>query len=160
MELYRIEVPAGHEIKQIDSTHWALVKIENYLPKTWEEFCKMHPVGESEVALDYYADICKGRVSRRRDPRFDRTSLPDGKTGEAMRALCQLIQLRNFYNGDWEPDWTSSNIDKYVILNQWGEIKILELMATSHVLSFKSKELATEFLENFRDLIEIAKPLL
>ena len=160
MELYRIEVPAGHEIKKIDSTHWELVKIEKNRPKTWEEFCKMHPIGESEVTLDYYADICKGRVSRSRDPRFDRTSLPDGKTGEAMRALCQLIQLMKCYNGDWEPDWTYYARDKYVIVNEGVEIKISANAATSHVLAFDSEKLATEFLENFRDLIEIAKPLL
>lgn len=160
MELYRIEVPAGHEIKQIDSTHWELVKIENYLPKTWKEFCQMHPVEKSEVVLDYYGGICIGRANKFRDPRYDATHLPNEATAKAMRALCQLIQLRNFYNGDWEPDWTNYSIDKYVIFNEGVEIKISANIATSHVLSFESKELATEFLENFRDLIEIAKPLL
>ena len=153
-------MPVGHEIKQIDSTHWELVRIEKYLPKTWEDFCKMHPVEKSEVALNYYADICPGRVDRRRDPRFDRTCLPDKRTGEAMRALCQLIQLRNFYNGDWEPDWKDKSCWKYSICMESDAPEHYKTDVVSAVLTFQTEALRDQFLENFRDLIEIAKPLL
>ena len=153
-------MPAGHEIKKIDSTHWELVKIENYLPKTWEEFCQMHPVEKSEVVIDYYGEIRIGRADKFRDPRFDRTHLPNEKIAKAMRALCQLIQLRDFYNGDWLPDWKDKSYWKYSI---WVEANVPDRCmsdAVSSVLTFKTEELRDQFLENFRDLIEIAKPLL
>lgn len=160
MELYRIEVPAGHEIKQIDSTHWELVRIDKYLPKTWEDFCRIHPIRKSELVLDYYADICRGREGRHRDPRFDRTHLPDEETAKAMRALCQLIQLRNFYNGDWVPDWKNANERKWAIAVCRDKVEPFRYETANKVLAFKSEEIRDQFLENFRDLIEIAKPLL
>lgn len=80
-------------------------------------------------------------------------------TAEAVLALCQLIQLRNCYNGDWVPDW-KDNTDKYFIVFCYQEARTIELEAAQYSpLYFKSEELRDEFLRNFRDLIEKLKPL-
>ena len=78
--------------------------------------------------------------------------LPDRATAEAVLALCQLIQLRNAYNGDWTPDWTDGKESKFVLF--FGDY-----MNALSILYFKNEELCDEFLRNFRPLIEKLKPL-
>lgn len=157
-------MPAGHEIKQIDSTHWELV--ENSLPKTWEEFCEKNLVTDGEYYMNNYSDILTlTSASTMRNPFGHRNLLPNLKTAKAMRALCQLIQLRDRYNGDWKPTWSSED-EKYTIAGVYDEnemeVKVAAVYGyeVSRVLTFKTKELRDQFLKNFRDLIEIAKPLL
>ena len=82
----------------------------------------------------------------------------DRATAEAVLALCQLIQLRNAYNGDWVPDWTD-NESKFTIDFIEAEIYAGEVRGCCTPLFFKTKELRDEFLRNFRDLIEKLKPL-
>lgn len=132
---------------------------EKQLPKTWEEFCENNPIKYGECAIGLQSNIIdeSGEFSRAIDT--DRNYLPNYSTAEAVLALCQLIQLRNCYNGDWLPNWTNSKT-KYVIefnhntpqINDWRVISVSPLY-------FKSKQLAEKFLQNFRQLIEKLKPL-
>lgn len=71
-----------------------------------------------------------------------------------------LIQLRDCYNGYWEPDWKNEYEKKYVIVICRGEAESFRFETSNKVLAFKTEELRDQFLENFRDLIEIAKPLI
>ena len=84
--------------------------------------------------------------------------LPERATAEAVLALCQLIQLRNCYNGDWVPDWTDGE-RKYTIDFYEREIWCGDVGNTPSILTFKSRELRDEFLRYFRDLIVKLKPL-
>ena len=89
----------------------------------------------------------------------DKNVLPDRATAEAVLALCQLIQLRNAYNGDWVPDWVCHG-HNYVIEFDGGYIDLCDRgTVSSSPLYFKSRELCDEFLRNFRPLIEKLKPL-
>lgn len=84
----------------------------------------------------------------------------DRATAEAVLALCQLIQLRNCYNGDWVPDWKDCNEEKYTIGFGKGIICPFERqLISSSPLYFKTEELRDEFLRYFRPLIEKLKPL-
>ena len=85
--------------------------------------------------------------------------LPNKETAGAILALMQLIQLRNCYNGVWEPDLNEDE-PKYVIVNKQGNLHKIRNATINHVLTFKSEELCDQFLENFRDLIETAKSLI
>ena len=70
----------------------------------------------------------------------------------------QLHQLRDCYRQGWKPDWKSMT-DKYCIVNcEWPSI----VSYTTYVrfLSFQSSEIAQQFLDNFRDLIEEAGDLI
>ena len=80
---------------------------------------------------------------------------------EAAIALAQLSQLREVYRQGWEPDWDDFEQLKFVI-NFDGENEIIvdNWMTFPFFLSFQSKEIRNEFLKNFRDLIEKAKPLM
>lgn len=115
---------------------WNIKPVEQgkKFPKSWEEFCEMFPG-------------------------IDVNLLPDRATCEAVQSLCQLIWLRNAYNGDWMPDWNKS-IDKIVIdFCRDGDLRTFYAQGEVTLLAFKDKETADEFLRNFRPLIEKLKPL-
>lgn len=49
---------------------------------------------------------------------------------------------------------------KYSFENYKNEVKKYTYCNTARTLSFKTEELRDKFLENFKELIEIAKPLI
>lgn len=85
---------------------------------------------------------------------------PTKEEAEACLALSQLLQWRDKYNEGWRPDWKSRLESKYVIRFYENELTSSGNYHNSYILSFKTKEIGDKFLEDFRDLIEIAKPLL
>lgn len=160
-----ITAPEGCEIEKVELVDGVAVitfkEKEPQLPKSWEEFCEMNrntKVGESCVMTD--CSIRTPGFSFRRNSNTDRNLLPDRATAEAVLALCQLIQLRNAYNGDWVPDWTDWNENKYVIIFHKNNIAIESASLVPFTpLYLKTKELCDEFLRKFRPLIEKLKPL-
>lgn len=157
----KIIPPDGYEVDKENSTFECIKfkPIKNTLPTTWEEFCNTHPIKKEEMYIGSGSSLSKS-VSTKRDSMLDRNILPSQKYAEAIRALCQLIQLRDCYNDDWEPDWKNSKSYKYTIYSKCGNIAVGLNDVVSKVLTFKTKEVRDTFLENFKDLIEIAKPLL
>lgn len=162
MKKERITAPFGCEIAKVELVDGVAVvtfkEKERKLPKSWEEFCDMFTVQGGECYINDLSDIrqcvpgCARRIGR------DKNLLPDYATAEAILALCQLIQLRNAYNGDWVPDWEDGN-NKFVIIFCTGKIETWSTQYGSFVLCFKTKKLRDEFLRNFRPLIEKLKPL-
>ena len=152
-----INVPDGWELVQTGESKWELQKIG--LPKTWEKFCETHPVRKGECYINRYSELCKADSERKRLNDCDKDMLPDQDTAEAVLALCQLLQLQDLYNGDWKPDWTDKSW-KSTIVSCSDILNPSMSQNVSQVLVFKSDDLRDQFLRNFRDLIEIAKPLL
>lgn len=76
-----------------------------------------------------------------------------------FEALKKLVILRDYYNEGWQPDWQDDEW-KYYIENYRGKLDTDRIHSTSVVLSFKTKEIRDKFLEDQRELLEIAKPLL
>ncbi len=143
---YKVEIPEGFKLlrqsetkNETSSGEVIDVKITLFKPinrelrKTWEGYLMSHP--------DY-------------DPIRDHL-----KYEEAFKALGKLITLRDHYNDGWEPDWTTSEGYRSIIFN--CDIAILAGSSkSSNVLTFKKQDLAEQFLSNFAQLIETAKPLL
>ena len=74
------------------------------------------------------------------------------------RAWRRDTRLRGPYVKDWEP-----NLGKkcyYGIVNTYNGITIEIYQFNYRSLSFPTEELAKQFFNNFKDLLEIAKPLL
>ena len=152
-----IVAPEGYEVDKERSSFEKIVfraLPEKGLPKTWEE------LGEID---GYYvnSNSCVNNLPFAPFPTRQRTrnTWPTREEAEASIALAQLCQLRDRYNGGWKPDWSSfsekhcirihENIPSMDVCFHWG-----------HVLVFPTKELRDEFMKNFADLIEKAKPLL
>lgn len=140
---------------------WSDGRIRMKLPKTWEEFCEVYPLREKEYYIDNTSNICEAYNcgTMRRNSIVDKNLLPDKETTEAILALLQLIQLRDCYNDGWKPDW-KNNDNKYCIERANDYITTCIRSIGGRILAFKTAELRDQFLENFRDLIEVAKPLI
>ena len=164
----KIEAPDGYEIEKVEIVDGAAVvtfnEKERKLPKSWEEFCEMFPCSEKEYFISSLSEIAPRiedeSCSNKRHNKVDMCTLPDRDTAEAILALCQLIQLRNAYNGDWVPDWKNDKERKWAISFYENQIFVTDFIKYSYTpLYFKSEELRDEFLRCFRPLIEKLKPL-
>lgn len=133
------------------------------LPKTWEEFCNKYPITpEKEAFINTASRVMVYKGSRiTRLVNDDRNLCISKQEAEAFIALMQLRQLRKAYVKDWEPNWMDDISIKYCIEVANGNAFLVHSWYhKSHILSFPSRKLAEQFLTNFKDLLEIAKPLL
>ena len=78
---------------------------------------------------------------------------------EACIAMAQLSQLLKVYNDGWVADYLNDE-QKFAIIFRAEELTVNLFSNTRHFLTFKDAPTADLFLENFRELIEQAKPLL
>ncbi len=123
------------------------------LKNNWEDFGLINGYyvnSDSEIiGADYFDSVSQNK-----------NIFPSKEEAEACLALSQLLQWRDKYNEGWKPDWDKCEV-KHIIqyFNNSGPNKSRVLYQRT-LLSFKSEEIRDKFLETFRDLIEIAKPLL
>lgn len=78
---------------------------------------------------------------------------------KAFEALKCLVFLRDYYNKGWQPDWNECST-KYCIEQEGLDISAINHIFNSKVMAFKTTEIRDKFLEEQRELLEIAKPLL
>ena len=153
MKTFNIEIPKGYEIDKEKSTFETIIfkEVKNELPKTWEELeelkgyyvtthCNITPIA---------GNICKELLN----------TFATKEQAEASLALAQLSQLREVYRNGWKPDWKDGDY-KYCIYFCNDLINTCTNYETSLFLSFQDAETRDLFLENFKDLILIAKPLM
>ena len=151
----------GGELREIALqafTEKELTKVD--LPKTWEEFCGNYPIKEGESYAGDSSEIythCKSNGER--DSELDRNMCPTPKSAEAHLALIQLEQLRDCYRGLFVtvtgmPVWCIIRHNGILVISPrtWG--------MNETFLSFQSKEVAEEYLKNFKPLIEKAGDLI
>ena len=130
-----------------------LLKEKDSKPHSWEEYVKMAETAQI-IPCDAYANYFDKKQKRITYDVFNSTN-----EAKAFCALGKLIQLRDAWYGNWKPDW-NENYTKYTIVNARGGIELCMGTSNSRVLAFPTKEMATEFLETFSDLIEEAKMFL
>ena len=130
-----------------------LLKEKDSKPHSWEEYVKMAETTQI-IPCDAYANYFYKKQKRITYDVFNSTN-----EAKAFCALGKLIQLRDTWYGDWKPDWDEV-YTKHIIINDRGRIRLNTAVFTSSVLAFPTKEMATEFLETFSDLIEEAKMFL
>ena len=149
----KIQAPEGYEIDKEKSTFEKIVfkKIKKELAESWEE---LETIKGSYI--NNYSRICDFRGFTKED---NKNVFPTKEEAAACLALAQLCQLRDRYNDGWKPDWEDFTMKSSIYFHK--EIATGgENRNERAVLFFRTSKLRDEFLENFRDLIEIAKPLL
>ena len=88
---------------------------------------------------------------------------PSEKLANAIEALLKLLFLRDYYNEGWQSDLKNKEQRGISVILDcegnffvWGVLKETE----THVLVFKDEKVAKRFIEEQKELLEIAKPLL
>jgi hypothetical protein len=150
-EKEELEYKIAKTERKLESLKSQLKKIE--LPKRWEDL---------KIVEGYYissdAKIYRSTSAALEENRMFFTSR---EQAEAAIALAQLSQLREVYRQGWKPDWNAIEQEKFIIIyTHRGIFECSLAVNIPNFLSFQSPEIRDEFLENFRDLIEKAKPLM
>jgi hypothetical protein len=126
------------------------------LPKTWKELGNVkgyyiNTFGEVKKFTDMQSDMDD----------CDKNVFATKEQAEASIALAQLSQLREVYRDGWVADYKEPLQMKYTITFYEDKLSKSSQHNTMHnFLSFQDQETRDLFLENFRDLIEQAKPLM
>ena len=134
-------------------------------PYTIQGFEQKAPVPTFEDAWDEVERIYEPKSEYDKD---EYKGYPSQKLADAAEALRRLLFLRDYYNGDWKPDWDNPYQKKFCIINFLEEIDLIDYDEKSkfeenkfyHILAFGTEEIRDKFLEEQKELLEIAKPLL
>ena len=155
----KINIPEGYEIDKEKSTFEEIVfkKVEDplaKLPKTWEEYCKY-----AKDCPSYYGNPRKNNICETRFDGFYNEFFTEERVKQYV-ALGKLLQLRDYWVGNWKND---SNNSVAVIYHFEGEIvntNVSKKRSLSYSLTFPTREIAQKFIECFKDLINEASPLI
>lgn len=140
----------GGELKEI-ALQAFIEKELNPLPRSWEEFATNYARMGYYISANGKPLMCasSGKLS---SPHV----CPSKKSAEAHLTMMQLEQLRDCWRQGWEPTPGESY---YVIKLGFKGLDVYRF-CTVEFLSFPTREMAEEFLECFRDLIEKAGDLI
>ena len=131
--------------------------------KSWDEFCEKYSNSGNEYYIHTFSTITNvGKGSNLRNHKSDKNLLATKEDAEAVLALIQLKRLRDQWweSLNWKPEYTGYDNAKYSIVLRENKIYIDIVYVFNRVLIFPTKEIAEDFLNCFRDLIEKAKELL
>ena len=151
-----INIPEGFEIDREQSTERQIVLRKIRRPRTWEEYCLMMKGKQSFYCnSETNYSITQSKFDDR--PCID--EFDNKEDAKAFLALSRLRKLRKAWICDWKPDWTSQD-SKFVITTFKNNIEGNINYNASRSLSFPTEDMCDEFYDTFKDLLEIAKPLL
>ena len=131
-----------------------LLKEKDNRVRSWDEFVKKYSGSHG-----YSYNLTAKMITHSDTPIYTTNQLTSHEA-KALSAFSRLLKLRRDWIGEWEPDWTNENICKFVIIYIDKYIKINARNVSAKSLSFPTQQMAQEFLETFRDLIEEAKILI
>lgn len=129
---------------------------EDTICKSWEEFFEKY---RNKRGLFYDEDNKK--IEYVNTPINTIEQLTDNEA-IAIKAFSKLLKLRRDCIEDWNPDWSNDYDDetKYCVAVLNNKICIKHHYFESRTFSFPTKEMAEEFLECFRELLEDCKYLI
>ena len=123
-------------------------------PYTFDGFEQKVPAKTYEEAVEWLEKNSKDRVI------YADEAYINEEYERAFEALRKLIIFREYYNQGWQPDWKNPDVIKHTIEVFSNELRKSGNYTLQQLLVFKTKEIRNKFLEEQRELLEIAKPLL
>jgi hypothetical protein len=160
----KIQIPEGQEIDWQESAKQEKIvfkKIDTK-PRSWEEYCKQHNTTVTECYfLDNEANVRAFGWHPSVPSDCYRNTLPSKELAEAFLVMMQIMSLRQAWIGEWKPDWSDTAPCKYCICGMYNDEQVMKSYCQfRYPLSFPTREMAEDFMNTFRDLIKIAKPLI
>ena len=158
----KITIPENHEIDWQKSAKQEKIvfKKKNNLPRSWKEYLELN-TGFDGAGIDWNMS---GGVQATGLHHRGKAIVPT-HLAQPFIAMMQLMSLRQEWIGDWEPDWskeTSHKNPKYCIIPTVSEGFSVGTCYNNWIqtLSFPTKEMAVDFMNTFKDLLNVAKPLI
>ena len=158
MNEVKIQIPDNCELIKDGNTYIVKEKEEKKQtpPRSWKEFCEKYPITQSEA----YIGLNPGMNKSSRNASDSKNWCTSKEEAEAFLALMQLRQLRKAWIGDWEP-FRHVKYSVIFVEKRTNKLKVdYGYWEYNFSMAFPSKEIAEDFLNCFRDLCVIAKPLL
>ena len=152
----KIQIPDGYEIDKEKSTFEKIVfkKKKNTKPKSWEEYLELN-TGFDGAGIDWNCGGVQTTGLHHRGKAIVPTHL-----AQPFIAMMQLMSLRQAWIGDWKPDWSSGYSSNYCVVGVGDCFDVCILGKCRYALSFPTIEMAKDFMDCFKGLLEIAKPLI
>ena len=150
----------GGDLRKIALQAFTEAELQS-LPSSWEEYCKINPYLTKDKEFFLAPDGTVTNVPQNCYRRVDFTlSMSSKKRAEQFVVLSKLLQIRDYYNQGWEPDWDNEIENKFVIMGERGKLVLYVFSFTMCLFAFKTKELRDEFFENFKSDLEFIKEFL
>lgn len=127
----------------------------NDKPTSWAEYCEQNPIKDGEYYIDQFCDIEPAKPKARRD-KWGNVNVMSKDLCDAFLAYMKLIQLRNA----WVKGAKSGDEDMYRKIAYTPERGFFGARSGRTGLLFPTLAMAEEFINTFKDLLEVAKPLL
>lgn len=151
----KITIPRGFEIDKEKSTFEKIIfKKKDTKPRSWEDYLELN-TGFDGVGIDWNCGGVQTTGLHHRGKAIVPTNL-----AAPFIAMMQLMSLRQSWIGDWKPDWTNDTDKKWCVVFQGCKINVDYFYSTSKPLTFPTEEMADDFMDCFKDLLEVAKPLI
>lgn len=150
----------GGELKKVALQAFSEKELKA-LPSSWEEYCEINPYLEKSKEI---FPLVNGNINTFSHDTYLRKEfpgvIPSKERAEQFLILNKLLQIRDYYNNGWEPDWSNQEEEKFVILGERNKLVLYVFGSTMCLFSFKTKELRDEFFKNFKEELEIIKEFL
>lgn len=161
----KIQIPEGYEIDKEKSTFENIVfKEKDTKPRSWEEYlCKgNHPNKLWFINPTYkITDGIGSTAGNIKDCDLNKSHcymsayLPSKELAESFLAMMQLMSLRQA----WIEGWDSNQLGYAIMLDVKRDI-IVSYSIYYKTLTFPDRNMAVDFMNCFKDLLKIAKPLI
>ena len=153
----KITIPENHEIDWQESAKQEKIvfKKKDTKPRSWEEYCK------NFKGQYYYIQDNRDNIATSFTPNgyglvsAYKNYIPSKELTEAFLAMMQLMSLRQAWIEGWD-----SNLFGYAIMLDAKRDIMVSHDIYHRALTFPDRNMAEDFMNCFRDLLEIAKPLI
>lgn len=131
------------------------------LPISWKEYCEINPYLTKDKEFFLAPDGTITNIPHRYYGRVDFVlAMSSKKRAEQFVVLNKLLQIRDYYNQGWEPNWDNSAETKYSISTHSNELTKFTHWFSNRLFAFKTEKLRDEFFANFKQDLEFIKEFL
>ena len=165
---FPIKVEFENNVKVKYTTDGCFVKNKGTVPTLSTSDYSIETKGFEQKALVPTFEEAWKKTMRLYEPKseYDKEEYkgyPSQELADASEALRRLLFLRDYYNEGWQPDWSNKNRIHFCIRVRNNKITIdnnSDINEFNTVLVFRDYTIRDKFLEEQRELLKIAKPLL
>ena len=157
----KITIPENHEIDWQESAKQEKIvfKKKDTKPRSWEEYCEQQvELRKNGYFIGTASNLVKCNWTNMTFREMWKNVLPSEEPADAFLAMMQLMSLRQAWIGNWKPNW--NGVPYYCIVTFDNKYIVDKFCRYHQSLSFPTREMAEDFMNCFKDLLEIAKPLI